>query len=248
MSDERIALVTGATQGIGLQIAKDLVAKGLTVIVGARDLEKGEKAAQEIGAGAHAIQLDVTGEASVARAAALIRTRFGRLDILMNNAGISRAKPNLDFAEAVRTNLLTDAPLADIRTVFETNVFGVIAVTQAMLPLLRESPAGRIVITGSSGASLTLNSDPANPHRRMFGNYSVSKTAAHAVMLAFALALEGTNIKVNAACPGFTSTALNNFNGTRSVEEGAREPVRLALIGDDGPTGTFSDENGTVPW
>src|SRR5690606_4414015 len=119
-----------------------------------------------------------------------------------------------------------------------TNVFGVIAVTQAMLPLLREAPAGRIVVTGSSGASFTLNSAPSNPHRRMFGNYSVSKAAAHAVMLAFALALEDTNIKVNAACPGFTSTALNNFNGTRSLQEATREPVRLAPIGDDGPTGT----------
>lgn len=248
MSDERVALVTGATQGIGLQIAKELIANELTVLVGARDLEKGERVAKDIGGRSHAIQLDVTDVASIAGAAALIRSRFGRLDILMNNAGISRAKPNQDFAEAVRTNLLTDAPLAEIRTVFETNVFGVIAVTQAMLPLLRASPAGRIVITGSSGASLTFNSDPANPHRRMFGTYSVSKTAAHAVMLAFALALEGTNIKVNAACPGFTATALNNFKGTRSVEEGARAPVRLALIGDDGPTGTFSDENGTVPW
>ena len=131
---------------------------------------------------------------------------------------------------------------------FETNVIGVIAVTQAMLPLLREAPAGRIVITASSGGSLMLNSNPTNPHRTMFGNYSVSKAASHAVMLAFALSLESTNIKVNAACPGFTSTALNNFRGTRSLEQGAREPVRLALIGDDGPTGTFSDEDGIVPW
>jgi NAD(P)-dependent dehydrogenase (short-subunit alcohol dehydrogenase family) len=248
MAEDRVALVTGANQGIGLQIARELVAKGLTVLVGARDLNKGEAAAQEIGEGAHAIQIDVTDQASIDAAASRIRAEFGRLDVLMNNAGISRAKPNQSFGEAVKTNLLIDAPLDAVRTVFETNVFGVIAVTQAMLPLLREAPAGRIVITGSSGASLTLNSDPSNDHRRMFGNYSVSKTAAHAVMLAFALALEDTNIKVNAACPGFTSTALNNFNGTRSLEEGAREPVRLALIGDDGPTGTFSDENGRVPW
>ncbi|MXO67200.1 SDR family NAD(P)-dependent oxidoreductase [Altericroceibacterium endophyticum] len=235
MTEDRVALVTGANQGIGLQIAKELVAKG-------------EAAVQEIGPGAHAIQIDVTDQASIDAAADRVRAEFGRLDILMNNAGISRARPDQSFSEAVETNLLTDAPLDDVRTVFETNVFGVIAVTQAMLPLLREAPAGRIVITASSGASLTLNSDPSNDHRRMFGNYSVSKTAAHAVMLAFALALEDTNIKVNAACPGFTSTALNNFNGTRSLEEGAREPVRLALIGKDGPTGTFSDENGPVPW
>lgn len=248
MTNDRVALVTGANQGIGLQIAKKLAACGLTVLVGSRDLEKGEAAARSIGTGAHAIQIDVTDRASIAAAAERIRREFGRLDVLMNNAGISRAVPDHSFAEAVATNLLIDAALDDVRSLYETNVFGVIAVTQAMLPLLREAPAGRIVLTGSSGASLTLNSDPANPHRKMFGNYSASKTAAHAVMLAFALALEGTNIKVNAACPGFTSTALNDFNGTRSLEEGAREPVRLALIGEDGPTGTFSDENGPVPW
>ena len=248
MEEKRVALVTGANQGIGLQIAKELAARGLTVLVGSRDLEKGEAAARSIGAGTHAIQIDVTDQASIDAAAERIRTEFGRLDVLMNNAGISRAKPNQSFGEAIKTNLLTDAPLDDVRTLFETNVFGVIAVTQAMLPLLKEAPAGRIVITGSSGASLTLKSDPANPHRKMFGNYSASKTAAHAVMLAFALALEDTNIKVNAACPGFTNTALNNFNGTRSLEEGAREPVRLALIGEDGPTGTFSDEEGPVAW
>jgi NAD(P)-dependent dehydrogenase (short-subunit alcohol dehydrogenase family) len=248
MHAQRVALVTGANQGIGLQIAKDLVGHGLTVLVGARDFDKGKAAAQAIGEGAHAIQLDVTDPASIDEAAAHIRNRFSRLDVLMNNAGISRARPNQSFEVAVKTNMLTDAPIEDVRSVFETNVFGVIAVTRAMLPLLREAPAGRIVITGSSGASLSLNSDPSNAHRRMFGSYSVSKAASHAVMLAFALALEGTRIKVNAACPGFTSTALNNFHGTRSLAEGAREPVRLALIGDDGPTGTFSDENGAVPW
>lgn len=248
MNGQRVALVTGANQGIGFQIAKALVAEGISVLVGSRDLAKGEAAARELGENAHAIELDVTNQASIQLAAERIRREFGRLDVLMNNAGISRAEPNQSFQEAVKTNLLTDAPLGNVRKVFDTNVFGVIAVTQAMLPLLREAPAGRIVMTGSSGASLTLNSDPSNSHRRMFGNYSVSKAAEHAVMLSFALALEGTRIKVNAACPGFTSTALNNFNGTRSVEDGAREPVRLALIGEDGPNGTFSDENGIVPW
>jgi NAD(P)-dependent dehydrogenase (short-subunit alcohol dehydrogenase family) len=246
--EERVALVTGGNKGIGLQIAKDLAVQGLTVLVGARNLQTGEEVARGIGENAHGIQLDVTDPGSIAAAAARIENEFGRLDVLMNNAGISRANEGQSFEEAVRTNLMTDAPIENIRTIYETNVFGVIAVTKAMLPLLRKSPAGRIVLTGSSGASLTLNSNPENSHRRMFGNYSASKTAAHAVMLAFALALEGTKIKVNAACPGFTSTALNNFNGTRSVEEGAREPVRLALIGEDGPTGTFSDENGMVPW
>lgn len=249
MQNNPVALVTGANKGIGLQIAKDLAALGFTVLVGSRNLENGETAAKSIGADAHAVRLDVTDEASIAAAAERVRNEFGRLDVLMNNAGISHTpKQSGQFPESAKSGLLTVASLDDVRTVFETNVFGVIAVTQAMLPLLREAPIGRIVNIASSGGSLTLNSDPANPHRAMFGNYSVSKSAAHAVTLAFALALESTGIKVNAACPGFTSTALNNFNGTRSVEEGASEPVRLALIGADGPTGTFSDEDGPVAW
>jgi NAD(P)-dependent dehydrogenase (short-subunit alcohol dehydrogenase family) len=118
-----------------------------------------------------------------------------------------------------------------------------------MLPLLREAPAGRIVNVSSASGSLTLNAEPTNPHRAMFGvAYSPSKTALNAVTLAFALELESTGIKVNAACPGFTATDLNNFAGTRTIEQGAREPVRLALLGPDGPTGTLSDENGPVPW
>jgi NAD(P)-dependent dehydrogenase (short-subunit alcohol dehydrogenase family) len=132
--------------------------------------------------------------------------------------------------------------------VFETNVFGIIAVTQAMLPLLRQAPAARIVNVASSGGSLTLNSDPTNHHRAMFGTYSASKAAANAITVGFAAELESDGIKVNAACPGFTATDLNNFRGTRSVVQAAREPVRLALIGPDGPTGTFSNEDGPLPW
>ena len=131
---------------------------------------------------------------------------------------------------------------------FDTNVFGVIAVTQAMLPLLKDAPAARIVNVASSGGSLTLNSDPTNPHRSMFGTYSASKAAANAVTVAFAADLETAGIKVNAACPGFTGTDLNFFRGTRTVEQAAREPVRLVLIGPDGPTGTFSNEDGPLPW
>lgn len=249
MNEQPVALVTGANKGIGLQIATELVGHGLTVLVGSRDFAQGETAAKSIGAGAHAIQLDVTDQASIDAAATRIQDEFGRLDVLMNNAGISHGgRPGRVFENIGDVNSLTTAPIEDVRKVFETNVFGVIAVTQAMLPLLREAPAGRIVVTASSGGSLTLNSNPANPHRSMYGNYSVSKAAAHAVMLAFALALENTNIKINAACPGFTSTALNDFRGTRTLEQGAREPVRLALIGNDGPSGTFSDEDGPVAW
>jgi NAD(P)-dependent dehydrogenase (short-subunit alcohol dehydrogenase family) len=148
----------------------------------------------------------------------------------------------------VEAGHLSVAPLEEVRTVFETNVFGVIAVTQAMLHLLREAPAARIVNIASSGGSLTLNSDPANHHRAMFGTYSASKAAANAVTVAFAAELETAGIKVNAACPGFTATDLNYFRGTRTVEQAAHEPVRLALIDADGPTGTFSNEDGPLPW
>jgi NAD(P)-dependent dehydrogenase (short-subunit alcohol dehydrogenase family) len=169
--------------------------------------------------------------------------------VLVNNAGISHAgKPGMSLQEIVKSGRMGVASLDEIRAVFETNVFGVIAVTQAMLPLLREAPAARIVNVSSSTGSLTLNSEPADPRRAIFGTYSSSKTALNAITLAFALDLESTGIKVNAACPGFTATALKNFEGTRTVKQSAREPVRLALLGPDGPTGTYSDENGPLPW
>jgi len=250
MHDKPVALVTGANKGIGLQIAKDLARHGLTVLVGSRNIERGEAAAKSVGEDAHAIQLDVTDQASIAAAAERIRKEFGRLDVLVNNAGItSVVPPGTSLEERMKTNVPSVSPLDNIRGVFETNVFGVIAVSQAMLPLLREAPAGRIVNLGSSSGSLTLNSNPNHEHRHMFGAaYSPSKTALHAISLAFAIELEKINIKVNIACPGYTATDLNNFRGTRTVEQGAREAVRLALIGPDGPTGTLSDEDGQVPW
>jgi NAD(P)-dependent dehydrogenase (short-subunit alcohol dehydrogenase family) len=249
MTDAKLALVTGANQGIGRQIAAGLAAQGHTVLIGARDLKKGEAAAEAIGDNAQALQLDVTDPASIRAAAENISETFGRLDVLVNNAGIShpQRKGNV-FPDNMDGNDLTTAPMEDIRDVWETNVFGVIAVSQAMLPLLKAAPAGRIVNLGSTGGSLSWNSTPDNPHAAMFGTYSTSKAAVHAVTLAFAFSLRETAIKVNAACPGFTKTALNNFRGTRSVEEGAREAVRLALIVADGPTGTFSDEDGPVAW
>ena len=254
MYDKMVALITGANKGIGLQIAKDLAASGLAVIVGSRNLENGEAAARSIDGDSRAVELDVTDRASIAAAAEHIQNELGRLDVLVNNAGISHvggpdgSRSDRPLEEIVQSGRLSVASLDEVHTVFETNVFGIIAVTQAMLPLLREAPAARIVNVASSGGSLTLNSDPTNRHRAMFGTYSASKAAANAITVAFAAELESAGIKVNAACPGFTATDLNNFRGTRTVEQAAREPVRLALIGPDGPTGTFSNEDGPLPW
>jgi NAD(P)-dependent dehydrogenase (short-subunit alcohol dehydrogenase family) len=250
MHNNPVALVTGANKGIGLQIAKDLAARGFTALIGSRNLEHGETAAKSVGANAHALQLDVTNQASIAAAAERIRKEFGRLDALVNNAAISHAgKPGRSIEEMVRSQRASVASLDEVRAVFETNVFGVIAVTQAMLPLLLEAPAGRIVNVSSAVGSLTMNAEPTNPYRAVSGvGYSPSKTALNAITLAFALELEATRIKVNAACPGFTATDLNNFAGTRTVEQAAREPVRLAVLDENGPTGTFSNDDGPLPW
>lgn len=228
MQDKPVALVTGANKGIGLQIAKDLAAHGLAVLVESRNPEHGETAAKSIGAGAHALQLDVTDQASIAAAAERIRDKFGRLDVLVNNAGISHAcEPGTPFRQIMQTNSLISAPFNAVREVWETNVFGIIAVTQAMLPLLRQAPAPRIVTIGSTGGSLVWNSNPANPHRAMFGNYSASKSAAHAVTLAFAFALEAEGIKVNIACPGSRAPATPPRLSTTSR---ARAPSSRAHV------------------
>ena len=253
MSDNQIALVTGANKGIGQQIAKDLASKGFTVLVGTRSLANGEAVTEGMEGNAKPIQLDVTDQASIAAAVEHIRSAYGRLDVLVNNAGVSRAdKPSggvpADMEGMMKANSIVTASLDDVRQVWDTNVFGLIAVTQAMLPLLRQGSNPRIVTVGSTGGSLAWNSNPENEHRIMYGNYSTSKSAAHAVTLAFAFALEKEGIKVNIACPGHTATSLNNFMGTRSVEQGAHQPVTMALIGPDGPTGTFTDEDGSVPW
>ena len=251
MQDRRVALVTGANQGIGFQIAKDLVANGFTVLVGSRNLDRGETAAKQIGELAVAIQLDVTDSVSIRAAAERIRSEFGRLDVLINNAAISNTgrmpdESVEDYAMKTRPSVVS---LDEVRAIWETNVFGVLTLYQAMLPLLREAPAARIVNVSSGAGSLTRNADPAFEHRKIFGvGYSASKTALNAITLAMAIELEPTGIKVNACSPGFIKTNLNGFQGTGTLEEGALEPVRLALLGADGPTGTFSRTGATIPW
>ncbi|GAA4917813.1 SDR family NAD(P)-dependent oxidoreductase [Mucilaginibacter defluvii] len=244
-----IALVTGANQGVGNEIAKALAANGYIVYVGSRKLENGEKAAAKIGEKAKAVQLDVTRQQSVDAAIKQIETAYGRLDLLVNNAGISHAgTAPKNPEELMSTGRAVNVSLDEVRTVWETNVFGVIAVTQAALPLLRKSEAARIVNVSSGLGSLTWISDPACWAREHFGIvYAASKTALNAVTVAFALELEKENIKVNATSPGYTATALNNFQGTDSLEVGSREPIRVALE-TDGPTGTFTGPEGQLPW
>jgi NAD(P)-dependent dehydrogenase (short-subunit alcohol dehydrogenase family) len=260
MSDTRIALVTGANQGVGLQVATQLAANGVTVYVGSRNLEHGEGAAADIGPGARAIQIDLRDGASISAAAERIRAEKGRLDLLVNNAGISntrrasgpsgRTDGKAFMAEVAKASKASTASLEEMRAVWDTNVFGTLAVYQAMLPLLRDGIAPRIVNVSSAVGSLTLNADPSHPFHAGYGPvYPASKTAENAVTLTIMNELESTNIKVNLVSPGFTATNLNAFAGTQSIEDGSREVVRAALLGPDGPTGTFTQwENTPVPW
>jgi len=251
MQDKRIALFTGANQGVGFQDAKALATNDVTVLVGSRNFERGEAAAKEIGPGAIALQLDVTDRVSIATAAERIRKEFSRLDLLVNNAAISNTrKGSLSLQEYRKITLPSNASLDEIRAVWETNVFGAFAVYQAMLPLLRESSDARIVNVSSGVGSLTTNADPSHPYHASYSPvYPASKAALNAITLAIMIELESTGIKVNLVSPGFTKTNLNGYAGTESVEGGSREVVRVALLGPDGPTGTFTRwENVTIPW
>lgn len=251
MQHKRIALVTGANQGVGFQVSKELVANGLTVLVGARNLQRGEAAAKEIGPGAISLQLDITDRVSIATAAERIRKEFGRLDLLVNNAAISNTrKGSLSIQEYARITLASNVSLDEVRAVWETNVFGILAIYQAMLPLLRESSDARIVNVSSGVGSLTTNADPCHRYHAFFSPvYPASKTALNAITLAMMVELESTGIKVNLVSPGFTKTNLNGYEGTESLEDGSREVVRVALLGPDGTTGTFTRWNNvTIPW
>jgi NAD(P)-dependent dehydrogenase (short-subunit alcohol dehydrogenase family) len=233
-------------------VAKELVSNGVTALVGSRDLERGQAAAKEIGADAIALQLDVTDRTSIAAAAERIRKEFGRLDLLVNNAAISNTSklPGMSIGEYAKLTRPSNVSLDEVRAVWDTNVFGVLAVYQEMLPLLRESSDARIVNVSSGVGSLTDNANPAFAYRSIFGPvYPASKTALNAITLAMMIELDSTGIKVNLVSPGFTKTNLNGYAGTESVEEGSREVVRVALLGADGPTGTFTRwENVTIPW
>ncbi|WP_120002767.1 SDR family NAD(P)-dependent oxidoreductase [Nesterenkonia muleiensis] len=251
MPTNRIALITGANQGMGKQVATELVDEGVTVFLGSRDIARGQTAAAEIGEGAIALQLDVTDTASIAAAAGRIHQEAGRLDLLVNNAAVSTTRTDLrDLAELRDSSKASSVPVDEVRAVWDVNVFGALGVYQAMLPLLRESSDARIVNVTSAVGSLTTVADPSFPFHSAFEPvYAASKTALNAVTLSMMIELEDTDIKVNLVSPGFANTALVNFEGTESVEDASREVVRVARLGHDGPSGTFTLWEGVdLPW
>jgi NAD(P)-dependent dehydrogenase (short-subunit alcohol dehydrogenase family) len=236
-----VALISGANKGIGYEIARGLGAKKIKVLVGARDAARGQAAVDTLkaeGADARFVELNVTDAGTVQRAAQWIEKEFGRLDILINNAGIAEwdAKPST-------------VDLAKVREVYETNFFGPAAVIQAMLPLLKKSKHGRIVNVSSSLGSLTLSSNLDSPFADFLAlGYCTSKSALNSLTVQFAKELKDTSIKVNAICPGYCATDLNNHSGPRSAAQGAVAAIEYATIGDDGPTGGYFNEEGRVPW
>ncbi|MEV4510350.1 SDR family oxidoreductase [Dactylosporangium sp. NPDC049525] len=247
----QIALITGANKGIGRAAAEQLAALGMTVLIGARDPRRGEEAAAAVrgeGGDAHALVLDVTDLPTVQAAARQVGERFGRLDVLVNNAGITgsgQVSPQ-DATDQVPSSV----ELGMVRAVFETNVFGVIAVTNAMLPLLRRSPAARIVNVSSHAASLTLTSAPDGPFAALLPSaaYTPSKAALSALTVQYANELRKDGILVNAAAPGFVDTDSNNHTGFLTPAQGAAVVVRLATLGADGPTAGFFGADGPVAW
>ena len=250
MQETPVALITGANQGIGLQIAKDLAVEGFTILIGCRSIERGEAAAREVGQRAVALQLDVTDQASIKAAATRVREEFGRLDVLVQNAAIAKADDNQDSEEFALQNRPSVVSLDHMRAVWDTNVFGVLAVYQAMVPILRNTPGSRIVNVSSGAGSLTAVSDPNSPLRPLFDvSYAASKTTLNALTVAMAIELEADGINVNAVSPGYTRTRLTGFAGSDTVEQGAAEAVRVAVLGSKGPTGTFTHATmGVIPW
>jgi NAD(P)-dependent dehydrogenase (short-subunit alcohol dehydrogenase family) len=244
MTTPRVALVTGANKGIGQAIAAHLAAKGIRVYVGARDAERGRRAVASISSvgDARFVQLDVTDDASVTAAIAQIEADSGRLDILVNNAGIALDPP---------VGGPTTTAVSTVVTTFDTNVLGVLRVTNAAAPMLKRSGHGRIVNVSSEVGSKGVWSDPTTP-MAMFAPqvpaYSVSKAALNMLTVAYAKELKGDGIKVNSVSPGHIGTDLNRNMGPGTPAQGAAVVVPYALLDDDGPTGGFFGEHGAVAW
>jgi NAD(P)-dependent dehydrogenase (short-subunit alcohol dehydrogenase family) len=242
----KIALVTGASKGIGFETVRQLAQKGIHVLLGARDLKKSETAAAKLqteGLPVEGIALDVTSAADIFNAAQTIGAKYGRLDILVNNAGVLLDEGGFGV------NTTTTVPLVKVRETFDSNFFGVIALTQAMLPLLEKSEAGRIVNLSSILASLTLHATPGSPiyDSKAFA-YNVSKTALNGYTVHLAHALKDTPIKVNSAHPGWVKTEMGGEYAPMEIADGAKTSVQLATLPADGPTGGYFHLGETLPW
>jgi NAD(P)-dependent dehydrogenase (short-subunit alcohol dehydrogenase family) len=241
MIELKIALVTGANMGLGLETSRQLALQGIRVLMGARGAVRGRSAAKKLqdeGLPVEFLQLDVTKPEQIRVVAALIVKRFGKLDILVNNAGISEGEgKSSNSTETVSSKVL--------RNTFDTNFFGLVELTQKLLPLIRKSEAGRIVNVSSIMGSLTIHSQGGS--YKPFA-YDASKTAVNAFTIHLAAALSGTNIKVNSAHPGWVRTEMGGPHAPLSPADGAKTAVRLATLGPDGPTGKFFHGNDELPW
>jgi len=244
MNKKKIALITGANKGIGLETARQLGKQDVTVLVGARGAGKGKAAVEKLrkeGIDAHAIEIDVTDPASIKSAADQVERDFGRLDILINNAGVM-----LDDKEKKPSEQSLDV----WRKTFDANLFGLILTTQAFLPLLRRSEAGRIVNLSSILGSITYHAQPGSPiyESKSYAAYNVSKSAVNAYTVQLAYELKETNIKVNAAHPGWVKTDMGGAGATMELEGGAKTSVELATLGADGPNGAYVHMGESLPW
>jgi NAD(P)-dependent dehydrogenase (short-subunit alcohol dehydrogenase family) len=240
-SEKKVALVTGANRGIGFETARQLGQKSVTVVVGARSKEAAEETANKLkaeGIDSYAVQLDVTKDADRKAAAEFISSKFGKLDILINNAGVG-----------VFDNKTSEVSAEQLETTFNTNVFSVVALTRELLPLLKKSPAGRIVNLSSILGSLALHADPKSPiaNSKSFA-YDASKTALNAFTIHLAVELKETNIKVNSAHPGWVKTEMGGAAAPMEIPDGAKTSVELALLGPDGPNGRYIHLGKELPW
>ena len=242
--NKKIALITGANKGIGFETARQLGQEGITVLVGARDAKKGEAAAEKLRREkieAHALTIDVSDAASIRTAANQVESDYGRLDILVNNAGVM-----VDD----ETKKPSEQSLETWRKTFETNLFGLIATTQAFLPLLRKSEAGRIVNLSSILGSITFHAKPGSPiyDSKSYASYNVSKSAVNAYTVQLAYELKDTKIKVNAAHPGWVKTEMGGEGATMELDDGAKTSVALATLGPEGPNGAYIHMGESLPW
>jgi NAD(P)-dependent dehydrogenase (short-subunit alcohol dehydrogenase family) len=245
MSEVKVALISGANKGLGLETGRQLGKLGYTVLLGSRDALKGEVAARQLrddGVDARVVKLDVVKQNDIDAAAAMIESEFGKLDVLVNNAGVMNEK-------GWTKNTTSETTMENLRATFETNLFAVFAVTKAMLPLLKKSEAGRIVNVSSILGSVSLQATKGSPtySTKLFA-YNASKAALNVLTISLAHELRGTKIKVNSAHPGWVKTDLGGSAAPMNVVEGAKTEVELATIGEDGPTGGFFHMGEEIAW